>query len=96
MDTCKGEKNSWNYDDAVIVLPSGRQRGPAHPDRTDLIGSLIDMVEDWLEKKTIVIFNPEKDKDFNAANIYGSDYDALASAFESTLVNYGILEKTGA
>ncbi len=51
MDTCKGEKNSWNYDDAVIMLPSGRKPVPAHPDRTDLIGSLIDMVEDWLEKK---------------------------------------------
>lgn len=69
-------------------------------DRSELFGHLIDVVEDWLEKKGITpqdIPNDEREGD-NAAIIYGSDYDALADAFAQVLdiERYVSVEKSSA
>jgi len=45
----------------------------------ELIGSIIETFEDFLEVKEIVIENPEKEDDDFASNIYGTDYADLES-----------------
>ena len=63
-----------------------------HSDRLELLGTLVDIVEDWLDSKGIIVENPDKLQDEMAANIYGEDYFTLESGFEETLINYGLLE----
>lgn len=60
-------------------------------DRTELLGQLIDVVDDWLEEKGIDIPNEEKDE-LNAAIIYGSDYDKLKSGFNSIMESYHVFD----
>lgn len=59
--------------------------------RTEFLGQLIDVVEDWLEEKGIDIPNEEKDE-LNAAIIYGSDYDKLQSGFNSIMKSYHVFD----
>lgn len=59
--------------------------------RAEFLGQLIDVVEDWLEEKSIDILNEEKDE-LNAAIIYGSDYDKLQSGFNSIMESYHVFD----
>ena len=59
--------------------------------KTEFLGQLIDVVEDWLEEKGIDITNEEKNE-LNAAIIYGSDYDKLQSGFNSIMESYHVFE----
>lgn len=59
--------------------------------RTEFLGQLIDVVEDWLEEKEIDIPNEEKD-DLDAAIIYGSDYNKLQSGFNSIMESYHVFD----
>ena len=58
-------------------------------DRSELLGQVIDVFEDFLCEKNINIFNPNGD-----ANIYGNDYDHMRQKLNETLVNWGLLEKS--
>ena len=60
-------------------------------DRTEFLGQLIDVVEDWLEEKGIDIPHSEKNE-LNAAIIYGSDYDKLQSGFNSIMESYHVFD----
>lgn len=60
-------------------------------------GQLIDIFEDFLDERGIVIPNSERDEDEDldpeeAANIYGSDYDELADKLMDTLERWGLLK----
>lgn len=59
--------------------------------KTEFLGQLIDVVEDWLEEKGIDIPNEEKDE-LDAAIIYGSDYDKLQSEFNSIMESYHVFD----
>lgn len=59
--------------------------------KTEFLGQLIDVVEDWLEEKEIEIPNEEKDE-LDAAIIYGSDYDKLQSGFNSIMESYHVFD----
>lgn len=59
--------------------------------RTEFLGQLIDVVEDWLEEKEIDIPNEEKNE-LDAAIIYGSDYDKLQSGFNSIMESYHVFD----
>lgn len=59
--------------------------------RTEFLGQLIDVVEDWLEEKGIDIPNEERDE-LNAAIIYGSDYDKLQNEFNSIMESYHVFD----
>lgn len=63
--------------------------------RLELIGQIIDIFEDFLDKKGITIPNEDKAEDPDAANIYGMDFGHLFSGIEETLVNWGLLEQEG-
>lgn len=67
-------------------------------DVPELIGQFIDLFEDFLDEKGIVIPNEERDEDKeldaeNSANIYGSDYDTLSDGIEEILTRWGIIEE---
>lgn len=59
--------------------------------KTDFLGQLIDVVEDWLEEKEIDIPNEER-SELDAAIIYGSDYDKLQSGFNSIMESYHVFD----
>lgn len=62
-------------------------------DRKEFVGQLIDIFEDFLEKRHVVLDNPEKFEDEeleDAAIIFGSDFDELADRIEDTLQNWGV------
>lgn len=74
-----------------------------HSERLELLGSLADIVEDWLERKGLTaddIHCDDKDEAIKQgedpeglAMIYGEDYSKLTGQFEETLINYGLIEE---
>ena len=84
------------YKEQKLSLRDMEQLAGLHPeinnqmsqaDRAELFGTLIDVVEDWLEEKGItpeMIPNIERE-DENSAIIYGTDYDYLADKFAEVL-----------
>ena len=60
--------------------------------RLELLASIIEAFEDFLDEKGIVIENPEKEKDDFASNIYGTDFGSLSDSIETILTNYGLLK----
>lgn len=67
-------------------------------DVPELIGQFIDLFEDFLDEKGVVIPNEERDEDEeldaeNSANIYGSDYDTLSDGIEEILTRWEIIEE---
>ena len=62
-------------------------------DRMEFIGQIIDVFEDFLDEKGIVIPNDDKEQSGDgAANIYGDDYDRLQAGIEDTLIAWHILK----
>ena len=57
-------------------------------ERTNFIGKVLEVVEDFLEEKGIGISNPEKENDLYAAILYGTDYGILQSGIEEVLEEY--------
>ena len=53
---------------------------------------IIELFEDFLEEKGIIIENDEKLEDEDASNIYGTDYGYLQSGIEEILISYGIID----
>ena len=42
-----------------------------------VVQKILDLFEEYLDKKGVVIDNPERDEDDNAAQIYGTEYGNL-------------------
>lgn len=64
-------------------------------DKAELLGELVDVVEDMLEDRGITLPTPEIDVDEideNTAIIRGSDYDEMAGGFCKTLENWKLIE----
>lgn len=66
-------------------------------DKKEFIGQVIDVFEDFLDEKGIVI--PNEDRDMNpdlepevSTNIYGNDYDSIKEKLEKLFINWSILE----
>ena len=64
-----------------------------HSERLELLCDFIEIFEDFLDERGIVIPNPDKDQDPDASNIYGCDYGELESRIEELLIRRGMLEK---
>lgn len=74
-----------------------------HSERMELFGTMVDIVEDWLESKGITrddIHCEDRDKAIadgeapkDCAIIYGEDYDYLTGEFEKLLIECGLIEK---
>lgn len=66
-------------------------------DRKEFIGQVIDVFEDFLDKKGIIISNDERDIDSDlepegSTNIYGNDYDSIREKLEKLFINWSVLE----
>ncbi len=61
--------------------------------KAEFAGQVIDIFEDFLEEKGVVIENEEKDDDPDAGDvrIYGSDYGELQSQIEEMLIAWHLL-----
>lgn len=74
-----------------------------HSERMEFFGTMVDIVEDWLESKGITADDiPCEDRDQAIADgeapedcaiIYGEDYDHLTGEFEELCIAYGLIEK---
>ena len=98
-DLSPNEVTIWNADTEDLIKEL-EERGalsnikPVQPDdEPEFIGRLVDIMEDFLYKKGVMIDNPERDEDDveDAAIIYGSDYDALAGEFRYVMRAYHFL-----
>ena len=59
----------------------------------EMVAMIIDVFEDFLDDKGIIIPNPERDSDTdpeNSANIWCSDFDSLMDSICQLMSNYGI------
>lgn len=60
-------------------------------DMCEFIGQIIDIFEDFLDERGIVLDNPDRDadnKNGDCSNIYGMDYGDLQQSIEQTLINW--------
>lgn len=98
-DLTPDEVTIWNAD-TEDLLKELEERGalgnvkPVQPDdEPEFIGRLVDIVEDFLSEKDVMIDNPERDEDDveDAAIIYGDDYDWLADEFRYVMRAYHFL-----
>lgn len=67
-------------------------------DVPEFLGQIIDIFEDFLTNRGIVLENDERDFDEDldeeeSANIYGDDYDELHDNLENMMCNWGIIER---
>lgn len=98
-DLTPDEVTIWNAD-TEDLLKELEERGalgnvkPVQPDdEPEFIGRLVDIVEDFLSEKDVMIDNSERDEDDveDAAIIYGDDYDWLADEFRYVMRAYHFL-----
>ncbi|MBQ5832606.1 MAG: hypothetical protein IIW43_03920 [Selenomonadales bacterium] len=83
------EKRSWDEDwverNGRVVYDYGSN--------TELIAQLIEVFEDFLDDRGIVLDNDEKaESGESAANVYGTDYGEIQTSLETVLRNWGILK----
>ena len=83
-----------------LLLEASKKTKPVvtNEDKPEFIGQIIDTFEDFLDEKGIVIPNEERDFDEdldaeNSANIYGSDYDNIASSLIEIMERWHIIKK---
>ena len=75
----------------IVELPDNNPLPAAitsYSDACETLGTMVDVVEDFLEKKGITkddIPNDEREDDPDAAIVYGSDYDELADKFANII-----------
>lgn len=65
--------------------------------KPELIGNIIDIFEDFLDGKGVIIPTLERDEDpeldaESSANLYGEDYDSLSASLENLLRSWDVIE----
>ena len=65
--------------------------------KTEFIGNIIDIFEDFLDEKGVTLESPERDDEMEldggtTANIYGSDYDSISDSLEALLRGWKVIE----
>ena len=66
-------------------------------DKAELIGGIIDIFEDFLDKKGVTLESLEESDEMELdggtnANIYGTDYDSISDSLESLLLSWKVIE----
>ena len=67
-------------------------------DKAELIGGIIDIFEDFLDKKGVTLESLEESDEMELdggtnANIYGTDYDSISDSLESLLRSWKVIEE---
>lgn len=65
--------------------------------KTEFIGCIIDIFEDFLDEKGVTLEVPEESDKMEldggtTANIYGSDYDSISDSLEALLRSWKVIE----
>lgn len=60
-------------------------------EKAEFLGQIIDIFEDFLEERGVMLDNPEREEDDDAAIIYGTDYGELQSQLEELMVNWRLM-----
>lgn len=111
LDTSDADNNAYNLntcrfttlsDGAVIPIEAelviqDTKNMTGQNDKTELIGGIIDIFEDFLDKKGVTLEPPKKSYEMELdggtnANIYGSDYDSVSDSLESLLRSWKVIE----
>lgn len=111
LDTSDVDNNAYNFNTCRFTTLSDGAVTPIEAelvirdtknmvnqnDKTELIGGIIDIFEDFLDEKGVTLESPERDDEMeldgdNAANIYGSDYDSISDSLEALLRNWKVIE----
>lgn len=92
-----GEENVYFHveKDGSIVNIDNESLDECYPNRSmnDFVGQVIDIFEDFLDSKNIILDNNEKeDSGECAANIYGTDYGVIQTELEELLYNWKLVE----
>lgn len=83
-------------------IETKKEDAPAPPvkvdDISEFVGQIIDIFEDFLTDRHIILDNPEREEDPDAdseeiAIIYGSDYSELQESLEALLLNWNVIER---
>ena len=66
-------------------------------DKAEIIGGIIDIFEDFLDKKGVTLESLEESDEMELdggtnANIYGTDYDSISDSLESLLRSWKVIE----
>ena len=66
-------------------------------DKTEVIGCIIDIFEDFLDEKGATLEPPEESDEMEldggtTVNIYGSDYDSISDSLEALLRRWKVIE----
>ena len=66
-------------------------------DKTEFIGCIIDIFEDFLDEKGATLEPPEGSDEMEldggtTVNIYGSDYDSISDSLEALLRSWKVIE----
>ena len=64
---------------------------PKQNDLPEFVGQIIDIFEDFLEERGVVLQNQERDEDEYTAIIYGSDYGQLQDMINDALKNWDLV-----
>lgn len=92
-DETSGCSTRGSLEDILRELSDELRPAPvSNTERLEMIGSFIDIFEDFLEERGITLPNNERDQDENAAVIYGTDYGMLEQQVESLLINLNVLD----
>lgn len=78
------------------ILWDHTEKENAGVDEEELVGQIIDIFEDYLDRKAA----PDAEKDFlleleDDVHIKGKDYDDLAGCIKATLASWGLLKEKG-
>lgn len=62
-------------------------------DKTELIGGIIDIFDDFLYEKDVTLEAPEESDEMElGGNIYGSDYDSISDSLKALLRSWKVIE----
>lgn len=64
-----------------------------HSARLEFLSTIVEVFEDFLDRRGIVIPNEDKAEDPDASNIYGMDFAELSDGVEEVLIKYGFLKE---
>ena len=85
------KRNIYRPDDAVSAFPDDLvKKITNNAEQMAFVGAIVDIFEDFLEEKAIVIPNDDHQGSEGEANIYGSDYDVISDELKKLFRNYGI------
>lgn len=72
--------------------PSVKHPDP-HEERMAFLAEIVEVFEDFLDRRGIVIPNEDKEQDEDASNIYGCDFAELSDGVEEVLIIHGLLKE---